>query len=64
LEGLDDLTVESRDCFEAMRQVRSRLEEAGLKLCCNGARTDAWASWMQRDIIDRDFLGPAADLLS
>ena len=50
LEGLDDVMVESSDCFEAMRQVRSRLEEAGFKLCCNGARTDAWATGMQRDM--------------
>ena len=50
LEGLDDVMTESSDCFRALQEVRSRLEETGLKLCCNGARTDAWASGMQRDM--------------
>lgn len=50
LEGLDDVITESSDCFRAMQEVRSPLDERGLKLCCNGARTDAWASGMQRDM--------------
>jgi len=42
--------AEASDCFEALLMVRRQLEEQGLRLCCAGARRDAWASGMQRDM--------------
>lgn len=32
------------DLFEALREVRSELDSSGIRLCCNGARRDAWPS--------------------
>jgi ADP-ribosyl-[dinitrogen reductase] hydrolase len=38
------------DMIECLRQVRERIESAGWRLLCNGARRDAHASGMQRDM--------------
>lgn len=39
-------TAEDADLFYALRAVRSDLETAGIRLCCNGARWDVWPSGM------------------
>ena len=50
VDGGDPLTGSAGDFFEALRVVRRALDENGLRLCCGGARRDAWASGMQRDM--------------
>jgi hypothetical protein len=44
-------TAEAFDVFEALLQIRRDVEVLGLRLCCNGARRDAWSSGMQRDMV-------------
>jgi hypothetical protein len=38
------------DLFECLRTIRRALEPSDVRLCCNGARVDAWASGMARDM--------------
>jgi hypothetical protein len=38
------------DLFECLRTIRRELEPSDVRLCCNGARVDAWASGMARDM--------------
>jgi hypothetical protein len=38
------------DCFEALRILRSQLDAEGIVIGINGARPNAWASGMQRDM--------------
>jgi hypothetical protein len=43
--------AEAFDVFEALLKLRRfQLEPAGIQLCCNGARRNAWASTMQREM--------------
>lgn len=46
----DQWTSQARDVFECLMGLREQVEPLGLRLCCNGARRDAWASGMQRDM--------------
>jgi hypothetical protein len=41
---------EEGDVFECLLTLRDDVERTGVRLCCNGARRDAWASGMQRDM--------------
>jgi hypothetical protein len=50
LEEFGTFTGAAADCFSALRQLRLGLEEASLRLCCAGARTNAWCSGMQGDM--------------
>jgi hypothetical protein len=43
-------STERADIFEYLLALRDQVEPLGLRLCCNGARRDAWASGMQRDM--------------
>jgi hypothetical protein len=43
-------TAEDSDVFACLSAVREQVEPVGYRLCCNGARRDAWASGMQRDM--------------
>jgi hypothetical protein len=38
------------DLFEALRVLRRELDPQAIRLGCNGARRNAWASGMQRDM--------------
>jgi hypothetical protein len=38
------------DVFQALIELRVQLEPLGLSVCCNGARRNAWASGMLRDM--------------
>jgi hypothetical protein len=38
------------DVFAALTNLRLQLEPEGVQICCNGARRNAWASGMQRDM--------------
>ena len=38
------------DVFEALMKLRLETEPDGVQLCCNGARRNAWSSFMQRDM--------------
>jgi len=38
------------DVFDALMNLRCELEPAGIQVCCNGARRNAWSSGMQRDM--------------
>jgi hypothetical protein len=40
----------NRDLFEALADLRQSLEEQGIRLFCNGARTDVWPSGMSRSM--------------
>jgi ADP-ribosylglycohydrolase len=44
------LRVSAEDLFECLRRLRATIEPAGWRLLCNGARRDATASGMQRDM--------------
>lgn len=41
---------EAEDVFQCLMEVRRKVESVGARICCNGARLDAWSSGMQRDI--------------
>ncbi len=43
-------SAEGPDVFEALRHLRTQLDSAGVLLCVNGSRPEAWASGMQRDM--------------
>jgi hypothetical protein len=43
-------STEQGDIFECLLVLRDQVEPLGLRLCCNGARRDAWASGLQRDM--------------
>jgi hypothetical protein len=43
-------SAEGPDLFEALRTLRAKLDEEEILLGCNGARPNAWASGMQRDM--------------
>jgi hypothetical protein len=43
-------TAQGPDLFEAMRALRRALDPLGIRLGVNGARRNAWASGMQRDM--------------
>ena len=43
-------TATGFDVFEALMNLREQLDTEGIRLCCNGARRNAWASGMQRDM--------------
>jgi hypothetical protein len=43
-------TAEGPDLFEAVRALRRALDPLGIRLGVNGARRNAWASGMQRDM--------------
>lgn len=45
-----DVGVVGRDLFHALECLRLLLEPQGLAVAVNGARADAWASGMQRDM--------------
>jgi hypothetical protein len=36
---------EGPDVFQCLLQLRRELESLGVRLCCNGARRDAWPAW-------------------
>ena len=38
------------DVFDALMRLRLQAEPDGIRICCNGARLNAWSSGMQRDI--------------
>lgn len=42
--------TEQADIFECLLALRHEVEPLGIRLCCNGARRNAWASGMQRDM--------------
>jgi len=44
------ITADEADYFEALVTVRRELDRRGLRLCCQGARKDVWASGMSRDM--------------
>jgi hypothetical protein len=44
--------AEGPDLFEALRALRRVLDPLGIRLGVNGARRDAWASGMQRDMAE------------
>lgn len=48
--GFSNFTGAGPDYFEALREARLAMEDAGLRPCCAGARRDTWASGMQRDM--------------
>jgi hypothetical protein len=51
LTGLDRTwSADGPDLFEALRNLRRQLDPLDVRLGCNGARRDAWASGMQRDM--------------
>jgi hypothetical protein len=43
-------SAEGPDLFEALRTLRAKLDKEEILLGCNGARPNAWASGMQRDM--------------
>jgi hypothetical protein len=43
-------SAEGADLFETLRALRARLDNDEILLGCNGARANAWASGMQRDM--------------
>ena len=43
-------SARGRDLFEAFCALRLRLEPLGIRICVNGARTDAYPSAMSRDM--------------
>lgn len=60
IEGVGYFTGKGNDYFSQLADVRSQLEQLGIKVLCFGARTDVWASGLQRDM----GLGYRAYLLS
>ncbi len=48
--GGNSWAAEGPDLFEALRALRSALDPLGVRFGVNGARRDAWASGMQRDM--------------
>lgn len=44
------VTSEAGDLFEALARLRRKLEPLGYRLLLNGARRNAWASGMARDM--------------
>ncbi len=38
------------DVFDALMNLRLELEPVGIRVCCNGARANAWSSGTQRDM--------------
>lgn len=42
--------VEAGDVFSCLMELRRQAEPAGVQLCCQGSRRDAWSSGMQRDM--------------
>jgi hypothetical protein len=49
-ETLDAIEAIDDDAFEALVQIRLRLEPAGYKLLCNAARRDVYPSAMSRQM--------------
>jgi len=50
-DGMQDTWAASGpDLFEALRNLRRLIDPLGFRLALNGARRDAWASGMQRDM--------------
>jgi hypothetical protein len=45
-----EFAAEAHNYFDALIRLRDELEPLGIKLLCFGARRDAWASGMQRDM--------------
>jgi hypothetical protein len=45
-----DMTAEDRDLYECLRSIRLGLEESGVRICCNGARIDAYPSRLNREM--------------
>lgn len=43
-------SAEAGDIFETLMTLRMEAEQSNVLICCNGARRDAWASGMQRDM--------------
>jgi hypothetical protein len=43
-------SADGADLFEALRDLRRQLGPLNVRIGCNGARRDAWASGMQRDM--------------
>lgn len=43
-------SVEAGDVFECLLILRRQLEPESIRVCCNGARVNAWASGMARDM--------------
>ncbi|MGW3915021.1 hypothetical protein ACWEBX_26350 [Streptomyces sp. NPDC005070] len=50
IDGLGELSSSESDLFECLVSVRRRLEPLGIRICCNGARRDAYPSRMNRDM--------------
>ena len=46
----DTWAASGPDLFEALRNLRRVIDPLGFRLALNGARRDAWASGMQRDM--------------
>jgi len=49
-ESLGRYFCKATDYFEALSQIRRKLEAKGIRLLCWGARKNAWPSHMQRDM--------------
>jgi hypothetical protein len=43
-------TATGTDVFGTLMELREHLDSVHVRLCCNGARRNAWASGMQRDM--------------
>jgi hypothetical protein len=43
-------TATGTSVFAALLDLREQLEMQGIRLCCNGARRNAWSSGMQQDM--------------
>jgi hypothetical protein len=48
--AIGDFSATAHNYFDAMIKLRNKLESKKVKLLCFGARKDAWASGMQRDM--------------
>jgi len=46
----DDLVFEADDLFNALVDLREKLDRSGIKLLCNGARKDVYPSGMSRSM--------------
>jgi len=49
-DGTQTWAASGPDLFEALRNLRRLIDPLGFRLALNGARRDAWASGMQRDM--------------
>jgi hypothetical protein len=45
---MEQIRIADVDLFQCLCRLRDRLEQMGVRIACNGARIDAWASSMSR----------------